>query len=80
MNVQAKLLAGVSYTFPPEAFNVQKLTSALFIENKRAYCLNELGTGKTRSILYAYDALRKAGLVKRLLVICPLSEIGRAHV
>ena len=69
------LVAG--YTFPPDAFMVQKWTAALFVENKRAYCLNDLGTGKTRSILFAFDCLKKAGLATRLLVLCPLSAMKR---
>ncbi len=77
MNVHAPLLANIEYTFPANAFNVQKLTAALFIENKRGYCLNELGTGKTRSVLYAYDALRLAGAANRMLVICPLTAMTR---
>jgi len=76
MNVHAPL-ATVEYTFPPDAFQVQKWTAALFMENTRGYCLNELGTGKTRSILYAYDALRAAGVVRRMIVICPLSAMVR---
>lgn len=76
MNVSVKPPA-VEYTFPPEAFHAQKVTAALFIENKRGYCLNDLGTGKTRSVLYAYDALRLAGVVTRMLVICPLSGVRR---
>lgn len=46
------------YPYPPTAFKVQKVTAELFTQNKRAYCLNELGTGKTRSTLFAYDWLR----------------------
>lgn len=78
MNVHSpNLPTKVTYSFPANAFAVQKLTTALFIENLRAYCLNELGTGKTRSVLYAYDALKQAGLVRRMLVICPLSGMAR---
>ena len=46
------------YAFPAGTFQVQKWTAALFIENPRGYCINELGTGKTRSILFAFDALK----------------------
>lgn len=67
----------LTYKFPASAFHVQKVTAALFIENKRAYCLNDLGTGKTRSILFAFDALKKAGLANKMLVIAPLSGITR---
>ena len=78
MNVHAQQLNKVGeYRFPSNAFAVQKHTAALFIENKRAYCLNELGTGKTRSILYAFDALRKFNLAQKMLVICPLSAMAR---
>lgn len=67
----------VTYKFPASAFHVQKVTAALFIENERAYCLNDLGTGKTRSVLFAYDALKKASHVRKMLVICPLSGMSR---
>jgi SNF2 family DNA or RNA helicase len=75
--MHASQLATVDYKFPPSAFHAQKVTAALFIENKRAYCLNDLGTGKTRSVLFAFDALRKAGMAHRMLVICPLSAMQR---
>ena len=67
----------MGYTFPSDAFLVQKYTAALFIENPRGYCLNELGTGKTRSVLYAFDALRLSGFARKLLVLCPLSAMTR---
>jgi SNF2 family DNA or RNA helicase len=75
MNIHAP--PSIIYQFPPDAFQVQKWTAALFMENTRGYCLNELGTGKTRSILYAYDALRSAAITHKMLVICPLSGMIR---
>ena len=71
----AMLAAG--YAFPEGTFQVQKWTAALFIENPRGYCINELGTGKTRSILFAFDALKQAGLVQRMIVLCPLTAMRR---
>lgn len=71
------LMLAAGYQFPPDAFMVQKWTAALFIENRRAYCINELGTGKTRSILFAFDCLRLAGLATRMIVICPLTAMKR---
>ena len=56
---------------------MQKWTAALFIENPRAYCINELGTGKTRSVLFAFDALKSVGLVTRMIVLCPLTAMRR---
>ena len=76
MNMLAKL-PKLTYQFPASAFHVQKVTAALFMENERAYCLNALGTGKTRSVLFAFDALKSAGLVNKMLVICPLSGMDR---
>lgn len=70
-------MLAAGYQFPPDAFMVQKWTAALFIENRRAYCINELGTGKTRSILFAFDCLRLAGLATRMIVICPLTAMKR---
>jgi SNF2 family DNA or RNA helicase len=75
MNVHAPL--PLTYKFPPNAFQVQKLTAALFMENARGYCLSELGTGKTRSVLFAFDALKRVTRVRRLLVICPLTAMKR---
>lgn len=65
------------YPFPPTTFQVQKITAELFTQNHRAYCLNELGTGKSRSALFAYDWLRRLLIVERMLVICPLSALER---
>ena len=76
MNMLAKL-PKVAYTFPPNAFHAQKVTAALMMENRRGYVLNDLGTGKTRSVLFAFDALRKAGEANKMLVICPLSGMAR---
>ena len=76
MNIMTKPPT-LAYRFPANAFHVQKVTAALFIENTRAYCLNDLGTGKTRSVLFAYDALRQSGDAHKMLVICPLSGMSR---
>jgi SNF2 family DNA or RNA helicase len=41
--------------------------------NKKSFCFNEQGTGKTASAIWAADYLMTQGKVKRVLVICPLS-------
>jgi SNF2 family DNA or RNA helicase len=51
----------------------QKTTAAFLSLRDRAFCFNEAGTGKTSSVLWAADYLMKQGLIKRVLVICPLS-------
>jgi SNF2 family DNA or RNA helicase len=46
--------------------------------NRKGFCFNEQGTGKTASAIWAADYLMKAGKVKRALVICPLSIMDSA--
>lgn len=58
---------------PP--FKVQKITSVMLSENPRAYVLNDMGTGKTRTVYWTWDYLRKASLCGKLLVVCRLSNL-----
>lgn len=57
-------------------FKNQIDTAALLTTHRRAFVLNEMGTGKTRAALYAFDYLRKIGKAKRLLVAAPLSTLA----
>ena len=59
-------------------FEHQRDTSAFLTMNRRAFCLNEQGTGKTGSVIWAADYLMKAKQVHRVLVICPLSIMDSA--
>ena len=54
-------------------FDHQKTTAEFLSINHRAFCFNEAGTGKTSSVLWAADYLMSLGLIKKVLVICPLS-------
>lgn len=54
-------------------FDHQRTTASFLTLHRRAFCFNEAGTGKTSSVIWAADYLMKQGLVKRVLVICPLS-------
>ena len=63
-------------TFKP--FEHQKVTAEFLSINRRAFCFNEAGTGKTSSALWAADYLMKQGEIKRVLVICPLSIMHSA--
>lgn len=56
-----------------EPFIHQKVTSEFLSIHRRAFCFNEAGTGKTSSVLWAADYLIKQGVIRRVLVICPLS-------
>ena len=53
-------------------------TAAFLTLNKRSFCFNEQGTGKTASCIWAADYLMKLGIIKRVLVICPLSIMQSA--
>jgi SNF2 family DNA or RNA helicase len=56
-------------------FEIQVRTVELLTENPRSYCLNSMGTGKTRCVLWAFDYLKKLGLVRKMLVVAPLSTM-----
>jgi SNF2 family DNA or RNA helicase len=70
------------YTWPrPPGFTPfehQKTTAEFLATNRKAFCFNEQGTGKTASVIWAVDYLMALGLVKRVLVICPLSIMKSA--
>jgi len=59
-------------------FDHQKTTASFLTLNRKAFCFNEQGTGKTGSVIWAADYLMKLGLVRRVLVICPLSIMDSA--
>lgn len=67
------------YDFPHQMgeppFDIQKVTVEKLIENKRFYVLSGMGTGKTACIVWAYDYLRRLGLARKMLVVCPLSTM-----
>lgn len=55
-----------------------QLETAQFLTlNPHSFCLNDMGTGKTMSVLWALDYLRKIGVVKKVLIISPLSTLER---
>ena len=57
-------------------FDVQMKTCALLTTSPRCYVLNGMGTGKTKSALWAFDYLRGNGLANRMLVVAPLSTLN----
>lgn len=82
-----KLVRNLGYTAPAPVlcyydwnndtpFATQKVTAALLSMNERAFVLSEMGTGKTRATLYAIDYLMRAGLVRRALIVAPLSTLS----
>lgn len=57
-------------------FVAQKVTSGMLVVEPRAFVLNTMGTGKTRSALFAFDWLRQRKLVRKMLVVAPLSTLN----
>ena len=57
-------------------FDVQKKTAAMLTMSSRAYVLNGMGTGKTKSALWAWRYLNRIGAARKLLVMAPLSTLN----
>jgi len=77
-DVPSPIKRDYSWTGKLTPFAHQKETAAFLTLNKKAFCFNEQGTGKTASVIWATDYLMKLGLIKRVLVICPLSIMKSA--
>lgn len=66
----------VYYDFGNSApFDVQKRSCELMVESARSYNLNDKGTGKTATALWAWDFLNHAGHVNKMLVVAPRSTL-----
>jgi hypothetical protein len=59
-------------------FAHQRTTASFLTMHRRAFCFNEQGTGKTSSVIWATDYLMNIGVIKRVLVLCPLSIMSSA--
>jgi SNF2 family DNA or RNA helicase len=58
---------------PP--FAVQRRTADLMTTAPRCYVLNEMGTGKTKVALWAWDYLHGNGFCGKMLVVCTVSNL-----
>lgn len=72
-NVPSPMLRDYKYPGLYTPFDHQRTTAEFLSTRQRAFCFNEAGTGKTSSVIWAADYLMSQGLVKRVLVICPLT-------
>jgi SNF2 family DNA or RNA helicase len=77
-NVPSPIMGRYDWPGQYKPFDHQKTTSAFLTMNRRAFCLNEQGTGKTGSAIWAADYLIKQKRIRRVLVICPLSIMDSA--
>ena len=78
INAPSPIEGKYSWTGKHKPFEHQKTTSGFLTLNKKAFCFNEQGTGKTASAIWAADFLLNQGKINRVLVICPLSIMDSA--
>ena len=80
MNIKAPSPIQKKYNWPGKykPFEHQIDTASFLTLNKRCFCFNEMGTGKTASAIWASDYLMSQGKVNRVLIVCPLSIMDSA--
>lgn len=61
-----------------QPFAVQRTTVDMLTLYPRAFVLNDMGSGKTISTLWAFDFLKRKSRVNRALIVAPLSTLERA--
>lgn len=61
---------------PLRPYDHQVTTAEFFTLNNRGICLNDMGTGKTLSTLWAADYLMDEGVIKRAIIVCPKSTMS----
>ena len=81
LGIDAPMPVRYYYDFPcayPSPLEHQIATVEFLVGNPRSFCLNEMGTMKTLSALWAFDYLRSQKAVHRALILAPLSALERA--
>ena len=78
INAPSPIEGRYEWTGRYDPYDHQKATASFFTLNKKAFCFNEQGTGKTASAIWAADYLLTQGKINRVLVICPLSIMESA--
>lgn len=77
INVPSPIRYYYEWTGRFKPYSHQVDTASFLTLHKRAIVLNEIGTGKTKSALWAADYLMSEGIIKRVLIISPLSTLER---
>jgi SNF2 family DNA or RNA helicase len=78
INVPSPITKRYNWPGQYKPFDHQKTTSSFMTMNKKSFCFNEQGTGKTASAIWAADYLMTQDKVRRVLVVCPLSIMDSA--
>lgn len=64
------------YTWPgpfPSPLDHQRVTADFMTTSQRGFILNDMGTGKTQSALWATDYLLAKGIVRKVIIVAPKS-------
>ena len=77
-NVPSPIERDYKWTGKLSPFTHQKVTAGFLSSHRRAFCFSQQGTGKTASVIWATDYLMKMGVIKRVLIVCPLSIMKAA--
>ena len=77
MDIPAPSPIHYDYDWPGKftPFAHQRETASFLSLNSRAICLDGLGTGKSMSTLWAADYLMSLGVIKRAVIVTPLSTV-----
>lgn len=77
-NIPSPIDAQYEWSGLYKPFAHQRTTAAFLTMHRRAFVFNEQGTGKTNSVIWAADYLMTIGVIRRVLVLCPLSIMSAA--
>ena len=78
INAPSPIEGRYEWTGRYDPYDHQKATASFMTLNRKSFCFNEQGTGKTASAIWASDYLLEQGKINRVLVICPLSIMESA--
>ena len=65
-NIPSPIVGHYNWPGLHKPFDHQKDTASFLTLHRRAFCLNEQGTGKTGSVIWAADYLMKIGVVLKV--------------
>lgn len=71
------ILTNYTWPGPFTPFEHQKKTSDFIVNNHRGFVFNEMGLGKSASLLWAVDYLMQEKEIRRVLIVAPLSTLNR---
>ena len=79
LGLQAPAPVAYHYDYPGlyTPFAHQRTSVEFLTTNPRSYNLSGMGAGKSLTTLWAYDYLRKEGILRRMVIVAPLSTLER---